>query len=93
MGFSLFLKLTQHQLPIFMPDSQECQITGFQTIGHLLYFTLFNLQNTSICDSIYQKYIIAKCMEEGQGRGMMPGWTYKSDVKGLWRKRRKEKKI
>jgi hypothetical protein len=24
---------------------------------------------------------------------MMPGWTNKSDVKGIWRKRRKEKNI
>lgn len=43
MGFSFFLKLTQPQLPIFMPDSQEYQITGFQTVGDLLYFRLFNL--------------------------------------------------
>lgn len=76
-----------------MPDSQECQISGFQTTGHLLYVRLFNLENTSICDSIYQKHVIAKCMEEGQGRGMMPAWTNRSEVKGIWRKRRKEKSI
>jgi hypothetical protein len=32
-------------------------------------------------------------MEEGRGRGMMPGWINKSDVKGIWRRRKKEKNI
>jgi hypothetical protein len=32
-------------------------------------------------------------MEEGRGRRMMPGWTNKSDVKGIWGKKGKEKNI
>jgi len=65
----------------WLPDNWT--FTEFQIIQLIEHF----------CDSIYRRYVIAKCREEGQGRGMMPGWTNKSDVKGIWRKRRKEKNI